>query len=148
MAAPAAEAKEVVESTFGHALKVVGKYLAPVVGIVAGYLGGQAVGGASGLSNIVYKIGGGNATGAPGISAANAWRISAVIMVVLSVSIAGVFWAMRRGGQWQEIVGGLIGGFFIGVALFNASIIITGQGVPGGFIESLEGGIEGIASGH
>jgi hypothetical protein len=137
------DAVSTTKSTFGHALTAVGKYLAPIAGIVGGYVSGGVLGGARSLANLVY-----GATGqGKGLSGTSANRIGGAIMAIISAGIGAVFWSMRGGGMWHEIIGGLVGGFFFGVALFNAALALTGNQGPAGLVESLTAGVQQVAEG-
>lgn len=137
------DAVSTTKSTFSHALQALGKYLAPILGVVAGYVAAPAVGGARSIANVIW-----GATGnGKGLSGASCQRIGGVLMALISAGIGAVFWSMRGGGTWHEIIGGLAGGFFFGVALFNASLAITGAQGPSGLMESLSEGIAHVADG-
>jgi hypothetical protein len=130
------DAKSTVKSTFGGALRAIGKYLAPLIGVVAGYFSGRAIGGAPSLSGPIGNILGGGSNAGGG---ANGWRASYAIMALIWGGVGAIFWSIRGGGMWHEIIGGLLGGLFFGMALYNAVGIFQGQGSAGGALDNLIG---------
>jgi len=136
------DAVSATKSTLGHAIQALGKYLAPIAGIVGGYVAGGAIGGARSIANTIW-----GATGSGKLSGASCNRLGAVIMALVGAGIGAVFWSMRGGGMWHELIGGFAGGFFFGVALYNAGLALTGSQGPSGFVETLAGGVERVATG-
>lgn len=137
-------AKAALRGTFDGALDAIAKYVAPLVGVLAGWMAGSAVGGAQAIGNTIF-----GATGnGSGLSGASANRIAGLIMSLISAGIGIVFWHLRRGGFWMGLVGGIVGGFFFGVALFNAQFAVTGSQAPAGAIESWSSSARDIAEGQ
>jgi hypothetical protein len=144
MSPGAGDAASATKSTFSHALHAVGKYLAPIAGVVAGYVAGPALGGARSIANAIWGVTGSG----KGLSGTSANRLGGAVMAMVAAGLGAVFWSMRGGGMWHEIIGGLVGGFFFGAALFNAGLLVTGAQGPSGLIESLSSGVAEVAEGN
>ncbi len=140
-----AAATHAVRETFDSTLHAIGRYVAPLVGAVAGFMAGPVLGGARSIANMIW----GTTGNGSGLSGASSNRIAGTLMALISGGIGLVFWHMRkRGGVILELVGGLIGGFFMGVALFNVQFLVTGNQPPSGAIESWSDSAAAIAGGQ
>jgi hypothetical protein len=129
----------------GHeGLSVFTEVLVPLAAGVAGFFGNTAVGGTNSVSYLIWTAGGpifkanGN----------NAARIAAAIMAGIKASIGYAFWGIRkRGGMVMHLLGGGIGGFFLGAALGEVPTLISGASPPRGALDTLFAWTQNAATG-
>ena len=133
----ASGATHAAKETFHDAIKVVSKYFAPIVGIGAGFVVGNTIGGINTIYNILVGTLGNN----------TASRIAPAVMGLVYGLIGYLFWGMRHGGMWMELIGGLAGGFFFGAAIWAGTKILNPAPIGGGLIDNLSGGLQTVASG-
>lgn len=123
-------AAHAAEETVTSVLDVFIEYLLPLLAIVVGYFAASALGGVNAIYNLVVSA-------APTLQN-SAGAIGGGVMAVIYAIVAGVFWHLRsRGGMWLKAIGGFLGGFGFGAAIWAATQIWNARSVPNGFLDTL-----------
>jgi hypothetical protein len=128
-------AAHAAEESVTSILDVFIEYLLPLLAIVIGYFAASALGGVNAIFNLVNQA-------VPSMSS-SAGAIAGGVMAVVYSIVAGVFWHLRsRGGIWLKAIGGFLGGFGFGAAVWAATQIWNTRAVPNGFLDTLATSIQ------
>ena len=136
--------KAAAHAAFSKSLSAISEYVAPAGGALAGFFVGP---GALGGQNSVFHL---LQTSFPSASGTTLSRVGNLVMAIIAAGIGGLFWGLRHsGGLWMSLLGGIVGGFFLGTAAAYGVGALTGQGTTSknGLIDAFVSGTQQVASG-
>jgi len=126
-----------------EAVDVVVKYIVPIGAAVGGFVAGTKVLGGSTLVGLMAII------PQTGVNTVTSTRIIGALLALVSALIGWAFWHLRSRAGWiAKLIGGGVGGFFLGTAAgYFVGCTIGGNSPSWGFLDTIQAWFQGVASG-